>query len=120
MQQHARPAVAQDNGHFACGRRAGFEINQGLFDRGIDKLPHQSFIKISQVVATAAARAALFAPVALFGDDGNVQTHHRTDVGGVPAVEAGDVNHVVFASQPRHHLHDARIGGFGKRFHFVQ
>ena len=90
-----------------------------MFDGGIDKLSHQSFIKISQVVATAAARAALFTSVALFGDDGNVQAHHRTDVGGVPAVEAGDVNHVVFAGQPRHHLHNARVGGFGEGFDFV-
>ena len=120
VQQHARPAVAQNNGHFACGRRAGFEINQGLFDGGIDKVPHEGFIEISQVVASATTRTALLSPVALFGDNGNVQAHHRTNIRRVSAIKTGDVNHVVFAGQPRHHLHNARIGGFCKRFHFIQ
>lgn len=120
VQQHARPTVAQNDGHLAGRRRTGFEIGQGLFDGGIDKLPHQGFIEISQVVASSAARAALFAAFALFGDDGNVQAHHRADVGGVFAVQTGEVNHIVFAGQTGHHLHDARIGGFGDCFHFVQ
>ena len=36
------------------------------------------------------------------------------------AVEAGDVDQVVFAGQPGHDLHDARVGGFGEDFDALQ
>ena len=39
---------------------------------------------------------------------------------GVPAVHAGDIHHIVLAGKPRHHLHDARVGGFGQLLHFLQ
>ena len=36
------------------------------------------------------------------------------------AVQTGDVNQVVFAGQPRHHLHDARISRLSQLFHAVK
>ena len=120
VQQHARPAVAQNDGHLAGRRRTGLKIGQGLFDGGIDKPTNQVFIEIRQIITPAAARAALLATLALLGNDGNVHAHHRADVGSVFTVQTGDVHHVVFAGQTGHHLHDTRIGGFGQRFNFVQ
>ena len=120
VQQHARPAVAQNDGHLAGRRRTGFEIGQGLFDGGIDKPMHQVFIEIRQIITPATACTALLATLALLGNDGYIHAHHRADVGSVFTVQTGDVHHVVFASQTGHHLHDTRIGGFGQRFDFVQ
>ena len=120
VQQHARPTVAQNDGHLAGRRRTGFEIGQRLFHGGINKPMHQVFIEIRQIITPATARAALLATFALLGNDGNVHAHHRADVRSVFTVQTGDVHHVVFAGQTGHHLHDTRIGGFGQRFNFVQ
>ena len=119
VQQHARPAVAQNDSHLAGRRRTGLKIGQRLFDGGIDKPMHQIFIEIRQIITPAAARAALLATLALLGNDGNVHAHHRADVGSMFTVQTGDVHHVVFAGQTGHHLHDTRIGSFGQRFDFV-
>ena len=120
VQQHARPAVAQNDGHLAGRRRTGFEIGQGLFDSGIDKPTNQVFIEIRQIITSAAARTALLTTLTLLGNDGYVHAYHRADVGSVFTVQTGDVHHVVFAGQTGHHLHDTRIGGFGQHFNFVQ
>ncbi len=117
VQQDARPAVAQNDGHFGGGRGPGFEVGECMRDGGNDKLPHKVFIEIRQIIPYAAARDALFAAFALFADDGNDQAHHRADDGGVFADQTGEVNDIVFAGQIGHHLHDAQIGGFGDSFH---
>ncbi|EKY02586.1 hypothetical protein HMPREF9120_02850 [Neisseria sp. oral taxon 020 str. F0370] len=120
VQQYARPAVAQNDGHFASGRGTRCEVGEGLFDGGFDIAAHAFVVEKFESAASAAARAAHFAPIALFGNDGDAQAHQRADVGGVSAVEAGDVDHVVFAGKPGHDLHDARVGGFGGFFDAVE
>ena len=76
--------------------------------------------EIVQIETATTTAAALFAAAVLLGDHGYAQAHQRADVGGVAAVETGDIDQIVFAGQPGHHLHDARVGGFGQRFDFLQ
>ena len=120
MQQHARPTAAEHDLHRTCRCRTGVQIRQCLLHRILHIAVQACFIEIRQIKASAAARAALFAPFALLGNHCDTQAHQRPDVGRMPAVQTRNVHQIIFAAQAGHHLHDARIRRSGQRFYAVE
>ncbi len=113
VQQDAGPAVAQDHGHLASRRGAGFEVDQccvhGLVHIGLG----DGLAEVAEVVAAAAASGADFAATMLLGDDSEGQADQGAHVGGHRAVRAGDHDDVVFTAEAGHDLHDAGVLGTG-------
>ena len=120
VQQHAGPAIAQHHGHLACGRGAGFEVDE----RGRHGFLHIAFdhgvVKISQAKATTAAGTAHFAAAVLLGDHRQGQTNQRAHIGRQRAIGAGHHDHVVFGGQARHDLHNAGVFSTCDFFHMAQ
>src|SRR5690606_12940143 len=116
VEQHARPAGAEHDGHLAGPRGARLEIGQGGVDRGADIAVDDLVGEVVEVEASAAAGMALLAPAILLGDDGQRQAHQRTDVTGDEAVGPGDEDRVVLGGKARHDLANPRVGATGALF----
>ncbi len=111
VQQHARPARAERDGHHTRRRRPRFEVHHRLAHR-VAREPLQQLVGVERVAETPArALVPLLAAPGLLGDDGDRQMHQRTHVGGDRAVGARHEHHVVFAGEPPDDLLHARIGG---------
>jgi len=124
VQQHAGPARAEHDAHFARLGGARFKVGQ----RRVHRVLHVAFdhvaVKISKTEAptatTATDLAAHFAVDGLLGDHRDRQAHQRAHIGGQGAVGTRHQHHIVFTCQPGHDLHDARILGSGQFFNPFQ
>ena len=102
VQQHARPARAEHDGHLAGRRGDRFEVHQRLGERDVDRpVPGRRLEQLVIEVAAAEAVIAGLAPAVLLGDDLDVEADQRADVVGDEAVGADDVDHAPAARRAR-------------------
>ena len=95
VQHHAGPAGAEHDVHFAGRRGHGFQIDQRLADRAVGGLaPRLGLDEARVTFAAAIALAAAFLPVALAGDDRDIDAHQRADVAIALAVGPQDFHHL--------------------------
>ena len=110
MQHHARPARAQHHVHLAGRRRHRFEIDQRLAQRAVGRLaPVFGLDEARIALAPAIALGAALLPVALPGDDGNIDADQRPDVAIDLAVGAEDFHHLPGRAEADGHLPHPRI-----------
>jgi hypothetical protein len=95
-----------------AGRGNAFEIDQRLGQRLVDRAVPGRWIEQPVVeIAPAEAEAAGLPPVALLGDDRDVEAHQRADVGRTEAIGADDLDHRPAARQRNADLSHARVAG---------
>ena len=116
MQQDARPAGTEDDGHLAGRRRVGVQVGERLMDRLLRVALQHLIVEIGEIEASATTRGTLFALAVFLDDDGNRAADQRPDVGGQPAIRTGHQDHLVFAGQRGHDLDHARIKGARETF----
>ena len=112
VQHHAGPARAEHHVHFAGRRRHRFEIHQRLAHRVVDRvLPARGVEEGLKAFASAIAVAAGFLPVAIAGDDRDVDTHQRAHVAVAFAVGAQNLDHLPGGTERDRDLPHARVLG---------
>ena len=110
MQHHAGPAGAEHHVHLAGRRRHRFQIDHGLADRAIGRLAPRFCLDEARIAfAPAVPSTAALLPVALAGDDGNIDAHQRPDVAIALAVGADDFDHLPGRAEADRHLPHPRI-----------
>ena len=120
VQQDAGPAGTEHDGHLAGRRRIGVQVGHGLVHGFAGIATQDRVVKIGEIEASTAARAALLALAVFLDDDRDRAAHQRPDVGGETTVRTGDQDHFVFAGERGHDLHDARIERLGKTFETLE
>ena len=110
VQHHARPAGAEHHVHLAGRRRHRREIGQRLAERDVGGvLPGVRLEEPLEALAAAGAVAAGFLPVAVAGDDRDVDPHQRADVAVALAVGAQDFDHLPARAERHRHLPHPRV-----------
>ena len=120
VQQDARPAGTEDDGHLAGRRRLGVQVGERLMDGLLRIALQHSIVEIAEIEASATTCCALFALAVFLDDDGNRAADQRPDVGSQPAIRTGDQDHLVLAGQRGHDLDDARVDGAGETFEALE
>ena len=112
VQQDARPAGSEHDGHRPRRRVDRRELQRGL-TRGLggEALPPVRLEVEVERHATAAAEAADLAPAAVLGDRRDVEPGQRPYVADGPARRRRDQHDDFFAGERDDHLPHARIGG---------
>ena len=94
VKQHAGPAGAEHDLHFAGGGGDRLEVGQRLCERDVDRpVPGLGLEQIVVEIAPAKPVIAGLAPVAVLRDELDVEPHQRPDVVRDEAVGADDVDH---------------------------
>ena len=105
VQEHARPARAQHNGHVSGWRVNGFEIDQGRthgFSRQFScALVGEQFNKSE---ATATTRTAGLATPVLLGNHLHIESHQRPHIGCQGAIGRGNKDRVDGGRDAHDHL----------------
>ena len=102
VEQHARPAGAEHDGHLAGRRGDRFQVHQRLGQRDVDRpVPLRRLEQPVVEIAPAEAVVAGLAAVAVLGDDLHVEADQRADVVGDEAVGADDLDHAPAAGERR-------------------
>ena len=115
VQQHAGPAGAEHDRHFAGRRGDRFEIDQRLRERDVDRpVPLRVLEQLAVEVAPAEPVIAGLAAAVLLGDDLHAEPDQRPDVGGDEAVGADDVDHAPAGGERDADLGDARVARAGR------
>src|SRR2546425_139126 len=121
VEQDARPARPEHDGHRAGGSVHGAELEDGLARR-LPREPAPALVLEEEVErdAPAAAVGADLALAALLGDRGHVESRQRPDVADRPARGRRDQRHDLLARERYDHLRDAWIGGPCRAVHLSQ
>ncbi len=94
MDQHARPAGAEQHGHLAGGGGDRAEIDLGLGQRLVNgAVPDLGVHHLIIEIAAADTEHAGFAPAIFLQDDRDVEADERADVAGGETVGADDLDH---------------------------
>ena len=112
VEQDARPAGAEHDGHGAGRRLDGSQLQDRLA-RSLAAKRRPALLLEEEVEghAAAAAPGADLALAVVLGDHGDVEPGERPHVADRPARGRGEQHHDFFAGQAGDHLLDARIGG---------
>ena len=115
VQQHARPAGAEHDGHLAGGRGHRVDLDQRLAERLVHlRLPGGFLQEFPEADPPAASmRAGLHPPVRGLHGDLHPHHHQRADVRGRLAARALDAHRLPASRKRGRDLHDARVGGAG-------
>src|SRR2546425_8276523 len=110
VEQDARPARPEHDGHRAGRSVHGAELEDGLARR-LPREPAPALVLEEEVErdAPAAAVGADLALAALLGDRGHVESRQRPDVADRPARGRRDQRHDLLARERHDHLRDAWI-----------
>src|SRR2546430_2657266 len=121
VEQDARPARPEHDGHRAGRSVPGAELEDGLARR-LPREPAPALVLEEEVErdAPAAAVGADLALAALLGDRGHVESRQRPDVADRPARGRRDQRHDLLARERHDHLRDAWIGGPCRAVHLSQ
>src|SRR5205814_6462161 len=110
VKQHAGPAGAEHDLHFAGGCSDRFEVGQRLGQRDVDRaFPSRLVEQVVVEIATAKSVIAGLAAAVLLGDDLHPKPDQRANVGRNKAVGADDVDHAPAGGEADADLRDARI-----------